>query len=162
MAGYGDDSGFTSWLQENGYMLPNGAPAPAVLRQRGSAYVDALYGTRFVGQAAAGHAQERAWPRAGACVDGSPIPDDVVPHAVINASYEAALQIATDPASLSAVGSAAQRVKREKVEGAVEVEYQSASGSETAADLTPVMTIVEGMLAPYLRSDQSGIGIWVV
>lgn len=164
MAGYGDDPGFEAWLEANGYELPVGAPDEAVLRQRGSSYIDAQYGSRFVGAPTGGYAQERAWPRTGACVRGSEIPDDVIPVAVINASYEAALQVANDPASLSVVGSAAQRVRREKVEGAVEVEYQSSSSScDTAADLTPVMTIVDGMLAPFLRDNApSGFGVWVV
>jgi len=55
------------------------------------------------------------------------------------------------PGSLVASGSAAARVKREKVEGAVEVEYQaSASSTGLVADLTPLLTAVEGLLGPLL------------
>jgi len=163
MAGYGDDSGFAAWLSENGYTLPEDAPAAAVLRQRGSVYVDGQYGGRFVGLPAAGYAQERQWPRVGAVAGGQPIPNDVVPPAVINASYEAALQEARDPASLSVIGSSAVRVKREKVEGAVEVEYQSASADQDfVASIAPVMTIIEGMLVPYLRMTEPGLGLWAV
>jgi hypothetical protein len=151
MAGYGDDSAFEAWLEENGYSLPAGAPLPAVLRQRGSVYVDGLYGIRFVGEKTGGWEQERAWPRIDAYAGGTAIPDEVVPLPVIHASYEAALQEAREPESLSLIGSAAERVKREKVEGAVEVEYQQASSDEFASAITPVMTVIEGLLAPFLR-----------
>lgn len=43
MSGYGTDEGFTAWLTANGYTLAEGAPAKAVLRERGSAYVDGLF-----------------------------------------------------------------------------------------------------------------------
>jgi hypothetical protein len=151
MAGYGTDEDFSAWLSENGYAMPDGAPALAVLRQRGSIYVDGLYGMRFVGEKSGGWEQERAWPRTGAYAGGSAIPGDVVPLPIIHASYEAALQEAREPESLSIIGSAAERVKREKVDGAVEVEYQAASASEFAGTIVPVMTVIEGMLAPFLR-----------
>ncbi|MFC3208136.1 DnaT-like ssDNA-binding protein [Aquamicrobium soli] len=152
MAGYGTDETFATWLSENGYEVPEGAPTAAVLRQRGSQYVDGLYGMRFVGEKAGGWAQERAWPRKGAYVGSSLIPDTEIPLPVVYASYEAALQEARDPESLSLIGSAAERVKREKVDGAVEVEYQQAGSDEFAASITPVMTAIEGLLAPFLRS----------
>ena len=152
MAGYGDDAGFTTWLAENGYSLPEGAPTAAVLRQRGSVYLDGLYGLRFVGEKTGGWEQERAWPRTGAYAGGSAVPDDIVPQPIIHAAYEAALQEAREPESLSLIGSAAERVKRERVEGAVEVEYQAASSSEgLAAQMVPVMTAIEGLIAPFLR-----------
>lgn len=161
MAGYGDDAGFNAWLAANGHAL-TGSLSAAVLRERGSAYIDGQYGIRFSGVPTSGFAQERAWPRTGACAYGQAIADDVVPVAVINASYAAAWQEASEPGSLSAVGSAASAVKREKVEGAVEVEYQAASGSWSAESLSPVLTVVEGLLAPFLRPAATGIGIWVV
>ncbi|EHK78068.1 hypothetical protein SM0020_10330 [Sinorhizobium meliloti CCNWSX0020] len=152
MAGYGDDAAFQTWLTENGYTLPSGAPSPAVLRNRGSQYIDAVYGSRFVGSVA-DPLQERSWPREGAIVSGKLIPSDVVPTAVIHASFYAAYQEATKPGSLSVVGSGATRVKRKKV-GQLEVEYQSTSSeSETGADLTPIISVVDGMLAPFLRDD---------
>lgn len=169
MAGYGDDTAFEAWLDENGHALPVGAPEPAVLRQRGSAYVDATYGARFKGQPAGGYAQERAWPRAGALVGGSVVPSDVIPVAVIHASFEAALQAAIDPNSLSSVGAASGIVKRERVEGAVEVEYQDAAKAQNGpydpfapSPQTPLITTVDGMLAPYLVLPVYGLGIWSV
>lgn len=150
MAGYGDDAGFSDWLTANGYTLPDGAPAPAVLRERGSAYLDGTYGPRFSGTPTGGFAQERAWPRTGAYAYGTAIGDDVIPDAVVKASYAAAWQEASSPGSLSVSGSAATQIKRERVEGAVEIEYQASSGEWSASSLTPVLTAVEGLLAPFL------------
>ncbi|WP_416066099.1 DnaT-like ssDNA-binding protein [Rhizobium sp. ZK1] len=151
MAGYGDDAGFTAWLADNGYSLPVGAPSQAVLRNRSSNYIDAAYGARFLGSVV-DPAQERQWPREGAIVNGKLLPSNVVPAAVINASYEAAYQEAASPGSLSVVGSASSAVKREKV-GQLEVEYQSAESDGTASGITPLISIVDGMLAPYLRCE---------
>ena len=72
------------------------------------------------------------------------------PQRVIEASYHAAYAEAVSPGSLSVSGSAASRVKRERVEGAVEVEYQAGSSEFSAATLTPIFTAVEGLLAPLL------------
>lgn len=157
MAGYGDDSGFTAWLAANGYVLSESAPTPAVLRQRGSTYIDGLYGPRFSGSPVGGFAQERAWPRTDATAYGSTIGSDVIPDAVVQASYHAAYAEATSPGSLSASGSEASRVKREKVEGAVEVEYQATVGAFSAASLTPIFTLIEGLLAPFLVQPAPGI-----
>ncbi len=161
MAGYGDDGGFSTWLADNGYTLPAEAPAPAVLRNRGSQYIDAVYGSRFVGSVVDA-TQERQWPREGAIVNGKLLPSDVVPIAVINASYQAAWQEATNPGSLSAVGSASGAVTREKV-GSIEVQYAHAKDDGTASFLTPLISVVDGMLAPFLKDeDLPYIGIWSV
>lgn len=151
MAGYGDDTAFADWLTLQGYTLPDTAPSAAVLRQRGAVYVDGTYGLRFPGVPTGGAAQERAWPRTGA-VDrwGNALDASAVPARVIDASFEAAWAEASAPGALVASGSAAARVKREKVEGAVEVEYQASSGTVSVADLTPMLTAVEGLLAPLL------------
>ena len=161
MAGYGDDTGFTAWLSENGYQLPDGAPSPAVLRNRGGQYIDAVYGSRFLGSVVdAG--QERQWPREGAIVNGKLIPSNVVPAAVINAAYFAALQEANEPGSLSVVGSASSAVVREKV-GQIEVQYANAQSDGTASAITPLISMVDGMLAPFLRDDSlQCIGIWSI
>jgi hypothetical protein len=162
MAAYGDDTGFQAWLTANGFTLPDGAPSVAVLRNRGSAYIDGTYGSRFSGQPTGSFDQERAWPRTGATAYGIGISDDVIPAAVINASYAAAWQEASAPGSLSVTGSAATAVKREKVEGAVEVEYQAANGAWTADSLAPVLTVVEGLLRPFLATAERYPAILVV
>ncbi|MXN46061.1 hypothetical protein GR138_12755 [Shinella kummerowiae] len=162
MAGYGGDSEFNSWLTENGYALPVGASSPAVLRNRGSQYIDAVYGSRFLGSVVDAE-QERQWPREGAIVNGKLIPSNVVPVAVTNASYYAAYQEAVAPGSLSVIGTSSSAVKRVKV-GQIEKEYQAAKDSDgTAASITPLISIVDGMLAPYLKDeDLVCFGIWSV
>ncbi len=157
MAGYGTDDGFAAWIDARGLVPPGGVPGLSPLRQLGSDYVDSTYGSKFGGVPTGGISQERAWPRLGAYHLGVAVPNDVVPPAIINASYEAAYQEYLSPGSLKAFGSSVSRVKREKVEGAVEVEYQASAGGKTLAeDLTPVLTTIEGMLAPYLARPMPG------
>lgn len=158
MAGYGDDTGFATWLADNGYALPEAAPDPAILRQRGSAYLDGLYGAQFSGTPTAGFDQERAWPRTGAEARGASIPDDIIPGAIVRASYAAALHEAHNPGSLSVAASASGAVKREKV-ASLEVEYFEGSG-DAAADATVRLSSVEGLIAPFLR--QPEIAVFVV
>ncbi len=162
MAGYGDDSTFQAWLTENGYVLPGSAPTPAVLRNRGSQYIDAVYGSRFVGSVVDPE-QERQWPRDGAIVNGKAFPSGVVPTAVINASYYAAYQEAVKPGSLSVIGTSSSAVKRVKV-GQIEKEYQTSNSDDgTAVAITPLISIVDGMLALYLRDlSQPSFGIWSI
>lgn len=150
MSGYGTDEAFAAWLLENGYQLAVGSPTATVLRNRGAGYIDGVYGARFSGVPAGGFAQERAWPRTGAYAYGQQIGDSIIPDAVIKASYAAAWFEANNPGALSASGSEASRVKREKVEGAVEVEYQASSGEFSASSLVTLLTDVEGLLAPFL------------
>lgn len=154
---FGTDEAFQNWLDEQGMEVPDAAPSLAVLRRRGSDYINSTYGTRFSGVPTGGIAQADSWPRTGATAYGQEIGSDVVPAAVVQASYHAAYAEAVSPGSLSASGSAASAVKREKVEGAVEVEYQASSGEFSAASLTPIFTAVEGLLAPFLTRPAPGI-----
>lgn len=148
MAGYGSDAVFSDWLASNGYQLPAEAPEPAVLRQRGSVYIDGLYGSRFVGVAAEGFQQERAWPRIGAEAFGQTIPSNVIPVAVEQATYAAAWHEATNPGSLSASALQAGVIKREKVD-VLEVEYAVGSG-DPLKDATVRIADVEGLLVAFL------------
>jgi hypothetical protein len=158
MAGYGTDQGFTDWLTTNGHVLPESAPAPAILRQRGSQYIDGLYGSLFSGQPVVGFAQERAWPRSGACAHGRPIPSDIIPVAVEEAAYAAAFQEAIKPGSLSVTATSAGALKRKKID-VIEKEYFEGSG-DAVADNTLRLSAVEGLLAPYFSSPQ--IAVFVV
>lgn len=158
---YGSDSAFTAWLGLNGLTLPAGAPDAAILRQRGSQYVDNTYGSRFWGVPTLGIAQERAWPRTGAKAYGQIIPDDVIPVAIEQASYAAAFHEAENPGSLSAAASQASAVKREKVD-VLEVEYVAGSG-DLVADATVRLTAVEGLLYPFLRAEApASLCLWAV
>ena len=166
MAGYGTDGAFATWATANGYALPDGAPSVAVLRQRGSAYLDALYGAkvnapRFSGQPTGGFAQERAWPRTGAEAYGAAIPSDIVPVAIEQASYFAAWHEANNPGSLSASATQAGALKRKKID-TIEKEYFEGSG-DAAADATVRLSLVDGILAPYLRQVNGPcLGLWAV
>lgn len=152
MAGYGTDDGFNTWMTANGYVLPAGSPSVAILRQRGSAYIDGMYGPRFSGAPVDPLTQERAWPRTGATLAryGTPIPDNLIPTAVIEASYFASFQEANAPGSLNPAATGAGQVKREKVD-VIEVEYFGGSG-DALADATTTIAAVQGLLAPFIAT----------
>lgn len=162
MAGYGDDTAFAAWLTANGYTLPVGAPAPAILRQRGSAYVDGLYGSRARGVPTGGYAQERAWPRIGATAYASAIPDDAIPAAWIEASYHAGLYEAENPGGLAVVVTGAGAIKMEQV-GSLKTEYFEGS-ADAIGNATPMLSAVEGLLGPFLIPTDSApsLGIWSI
>lgn len=162
MSAYGDDTTFNAWLAAHGYTLPSGSLTAAVLRERGSAYIDGVYGARFVGLPTGGWAQELQWPRTGATAYGQPIGDAVIPDAVIKASYAAAWQEATSPGSLSVSATAGRMVKRQKV-GDIEREFFQAGSDLSAAEASVVLlSTVEGLLAPYLVATEFGPAILVV
>lgn len=148
MAGYGTDEGFDTFLTENGYTLPDGAPSNVVLRQRGSDYVDGTYGNQFPGYRTGGYAQERAWARTDAVLrSGETVPDDVIPDAVIKASYHAAYAEALTPGSLATSytpGTSKVLTKADKIEWEV-VGDASAEGA-----MVMRLSAVEGLLAPFL------------
>lgn len=152
---YGDDAAFSAWLAANGYSPPSGSPAPAVLRQRGSAYIDGLYGPRFSGLPTEGFTQDRAWPRTGACAHGQSIPSDIVPVAIEHASYFAAYQEGVRPGSLSVAATSAGAVKRKKID-VIEKEFFEGSG-DVVADNTVRISAVEGLLAPFLMQPMPAI-----
>ena len=161
MAGYGTDDAFAEWLTANGLTVSE-TLTPAILRQRGSDYVDGLYGPRFTGSPTGGIDQERAWPRTGATAYRAPIADDMIPLKVIHASYFAAVQEATNPGSLSIKVTASGAVKRKKLEG-IEKEFFEGSG-DVVADATIRLSSVDGLLAPFLTREPAGagLGLWAV
>ena len=160
MAGYGTDEAFAAWLEANGYSLPDGAPTAAVLRQQGSVYVDGTYSLRFPGSPTGGAGQEREWPRTDATDRyGTAIEADTVPQRVIDASYMASYQLAVSPGSLSVVVDPAKRVKRQKVD-TIEREFFDPGDASAAA--APVMSAIEGILAPLLTTSVFEPGVLVV
>jgi transcription elongation factor len=164
MAAYGTDEGFADWLDAQGYTLPETAPSPAVLRNRGSAYVDG-YEALWTGYRTGGALQELAWPRTGArfsCVQA--IPDDIIPPSIINASYRAAWLDAETPGIL--VGSSAglgQRVKRERVEGAVDVEYFDDGKPGSSGGPSFIDSMIDGALRAFVCDDsKSAAFLWTL
>jgi hypothetical protein len=148
MAGYGDDDGFNSWLADNGYTLPEGAPSVGVLRQRGSDYIDGTFGGDFSGQPTGGFGQERAWPRTGARAHFQSVPTDLVPDPIIKASYAASWYEANNTGGLAAAVVAAQQVKSEQVD-VLKTEYFAGSG-DAVANATVRLSAVEGLVKPFL------------
>lgn len=165
MAGYGEDSGLTAWLTANGLSLPADAPAPAVLRQRGSAYVDGTYGPRLACSTPTGGIdQERAWPRTGHVVGSIAVPPDLIPTKWVDASYRAAYLVATSPAFGSATVNPMQRVKRQKVD-VIEREFFDGGAVELGAGgLAAIDAEIDGLVAGLLCPDVSGefAGLWAI
>jgi hypothetical protein len=161
MAGYGDNDGFRAYATAAGYVIPDDTTDDqiAAARQRGALVIDRYEG-RFSGTRTGGWAQERAWPRTGAVTYyGEAIPSDIIPEAIVNASYEAAFLELTKPGSLSPVVTGSSIAKRKKV-GQLEIEYAAASTTdidELVAFATPVVTIIEGLLWQFLRPCLPGI-----
>lgn len=163
MAAYGDDPGFAEWLAEQGYTLPSGSPTPAVLRARGSAYVD-TYEAFWSGSRTGGVVQELGWPRTGASINCRiAIPSDVIPPAVIAASYRAAWLEAVTPGVLAGpIVTPGGRVRSEKIDGAVEVSYfddgkSSAGGATGFIDAT-----IDGALRAFICDQKDGAFMWVL
>jgi hypothetical protein len=121
---YGTDAGFQEWLTAQGYTLPANAPALAVLRSRGSTYIDG-YDAYWTGYRTGGVSQELGWPRSGASLNCKvAIDSNVIPLAVINAAYRAAWLEGETPGILAgSVAGPGKRVRRNNVDGAVEREY---------------------------------------
>jgi len=163
MAGYGTNAAAQAYWEAAGYVVPQGTSDAQITaaRQRGSLAID-RYEARFSGSRTGGFSQERAWPRTGASTYyGEAIPSDLVPVAIENASYEAAwLELGT-PGILSPVVTGSSTVKREKV-GQLEVEYAASSSTsmdDIIAMATPVVTVIEGLLWPFLCPILPGIAV---
>lgn len=152
MTPYGTEAGFTEYAAAMGYTVPAGDVLPAIVR--GSVYVDGVYGERFTG-VQADMMQERAWPRIGATAFGTTIAPSITPTRVEHAAYEAALAELRAPGSLSIVVTGSARVVREKV-GDLEVQYAN-PGTDAVLDAQPVLTVIEGLLAPLLTRPMPGI-----
>lgn len=154
MAGYGSDQAFSEWLASQGLALPVGSPAPAVLRQIGSDYVDAAYEHALqCSRRSGGFDQERAWPRTGHVVNGQLVPNAMIPPAWVNASYRAAYLQAISPGWATGSTDPNRVTRREKVD-VIEREFfssESQSGADSAAGIV-ADAIINGMLLPWLCS----------
>lgn len=159
MANYGTIAGADAYHLAAGNTAWTGTDADKLSALvRGSQYADTLalaqrkngstY-TRFCGVKSAGRDQLLAWPRIGAYdVDGTEIPDGVVPIEMEHATYEAALRELAQPGYLSPDYVPAQTIKREKVD-VLETEYVGA-GAGVDNPQQPVATLIRGIIAPLL------------
>lgn len=158
MMAYGADLGFETWLETMGYELPAGVPDTAILRARGSAYLDGAYEALWTGNRTDGVSQADAWPRTGAklnCVTA--IADNIIPTAIVNAAYRAAWLEASTPGVLSASFSAGQRVKRQRVEGAVEREFFDDGGATIGSGSGAFIdSEIDGTMRQFICARTSG------
>lgn len=123
---HGTVEGFEAWLQARGHAtLDAGSLTPAMLLQRATDYLEAVYGPRLSG------------------VEES----EALSSALERATYAAALHEAQNPGSLNAAVTPSASVKREKVD-TLEVEYFGGSG-DAIADATVKISGVEGLLSPF-------------
>lgn len=160
---YGDDAGFETWLETMGYELPADAPDPAVLRARGSLYVDG-YEKFWTGQRTDGLTQPDAWPRTGATVNCTmPVPDDLIPPAVITAAYRAAwLEAGTPGILIGSAPSAGNRIKRQRVEGAVEREFFDDGKTEVGGGPAFIDSQIDGLLGQFICDTSGGAFLWAL
>ena len=136
---YGTNTALTAYLALTGRTLTGDADQA---RQAGSLYIDATYAHRFKSTALSFVAE---FPR---------FDYDPTPERVEFAAYEAAYLWGLDNNALSVTASASGVVKREKVEGAVEVEYfENTTKDGTVTDATPRFSVIEGLLYPFIRKE---------
>ena len=161
MAGYGDDMAFAAWLADAGLSLPVGAPLPAVLRQRGSDYLDATYAARLDRSApTGGFDQERAWPRTGHMVLGMAVGDADIPSAWVRASYRAAWREATTLGWATSSRDPSRMTKREKAD-VVEREFFE-PGETAGASGANIDAMIEGLIGPFLCGEYGGLPLHMV
>lgn len=162
MAAYGSDDGFTQWLAEQGYTVPDTAPAPAVLRARGSAYVDG-YEQYWTGYRTGGAMQELGWPRTGASMNCTlSVPSDVIPPAVVTASYRAAWLEAETPGVLAGPTiSQGARIKRQKVD-VIEREFFDDGKAEVGGGPSFIDSQIDGMLGAFICNDDGAAFLWTL
>lgn len=123
MAGYGSDDDFAAYLAASGLAVPTGPGAltPAILRQRGSDYIDATYEPMLqCSQREGGFSQERAWPRTGHVANGQAVSG--IPQTWVLASYRAAWLEGNNIGWASGTINPNRVVKRQKV-GDIEREF---------------------------------------
>lgn len=163
MAAYGTDAAFQAWLDEQGLTLPAGAPTPAVLRARGSGYVDS-YEAKLTGNRTGGAAQELAWPRTGASLNcRTAIDADLIPPAVVTAAYRAAWLEGQNPGTLAGpVMEKGKRVKSQRVEGAVSREFFDDGKLVVGGGPSFIDPLIDGLLAGFICQAQGKAFLWAL
>lgn len=161
---YGTNAGFTAWLATMGFVLPANSPTPDTIRARGSAYINAVYGPVFCGVPEGGFLQEDVWPRIGGQFLGTDIPPGAIPPQVEQAAYWAGYLSATG-VNLFPASDPTGRIKRQKVEGAVEREFFEGRLAEIGGVLHYVHPGIDGLLRPFLcldTGDDGLLGFWSI
>lgn len=142
------------YANAHGLTFTDNAAGEAALR-RATGWLDATYMARWPGVRAHGRDQALQWPRTGAeDIDGNPIGDDEIPAELIDALCEAACRELATTGALSPDVVPAQIVQSASVDGAVSVTY---AGKPTAADMMPIITTVDNILAPLIGRKPSAV-----
>jgi hypothetical protein len=105
--------------------------------------------------------QADGWPRTGAKIGcTTPVADDVIPVAVVNASYRAAWLEASQPGVLSASATSGQRVARERVD-VIEVSYHNDGRAKAGGDGPAFVDgEINGMMSAFICPDD-GKGLFL-
>ncbi|MFV1944136.1 DnaT-like ssDNA-binding protein [Pseudomonas luteola] len=159
---YHQTRGNTGWTGEDA------AKQAALIRA--SAYIDSKYRKKFTsgrwmslfpGTKTGGRGQALEWPRTDAQdYEGNKIPSDEIPAEVQQATYEAALRELSSPGSLSPDYVPSKLVKRQKVD-VIEREFFE-PGELGSAPSTPVVSVIDNLIAPVLIARYELPGVMVV
>lgn len=149
------------------------APSKEAALTRASDYLDQRYkyqtpmgrwSSLFVGVRTNGRGQDREWPRTGAeDYEGAPINPLVTPVEVCVATYEASIREAISPGSLNPDYVPGEVVQSERVD-VISTTYAIPTGEAAIGfnPARPVLSAVDEILAPLLRSTCGGLGLFVV
>lgn len=153
MSFYGTAVAFEEYHEARGRTISVSWDTPAIETALlvASEWLDAAYGTKWIGYPTNGFTQTRQWPRAEATVPNSTpeytYTDSTIPDPVVYAVYEAAFREATTPGSLT-VDVKPKKYKSARIEGAVSVEYNLSL--ESAFDNQLIITVIQSLMAPFL------------
>lgn len=157
---YGTVAGFQTYHADRGRTIPgtwdDAAIAAALLSA--SEWIDAIYGSSFVGRKTDGFTQTREWPRISAIVKDTGFygeyytyPDTEIPDRVIYATYEAAWREASTPQSLQ-VDYTPGKYRSVTIEGSLSVEYRDVAAPELMIQISKV----DNWLWPLIDGSSSG------
>lgn len=147
---YATVAAYKAYCDGRGITYGNDTTIEVALR-KGFDYIGSEYGARWAGYKAT-DAQAGDWPRYEVPRPDSPYDDadiasDVVPVQVVRANILLAVRAAAGEDLMPDQG---QAIKRERVEGAVDVTYQDGTKA------TKTFPAVDGVLAPLLAGGGAG------
>lgn len=139
------DRGNTTWTGTDA--------AKEVAIRRASAFLSNAYA--WQGWPVQPRVQALAWPRVSVIDrDGYSVASDAVPREIADACCLIALQELVEPGSMDPTVIQADKVKRERVEGAIEVEYANARTDAEAS--RPVLLAVRDLIGGLTRNNTGG------
>ena len=150
---YGTLAAADTYHAERGNTTWTGSDADKdAARLRATEYIDQAYRSSFPGYKTEQRDQDREWPRSDAFdIEGNYLDHTTVPIEVENATYEASLRELISPGSLLPDFNPGGQRKRVKVD-VIEIEYAAPYGAES---VVPIITIIQGILAPVLTGSLS-------